>query len=143
MGAGATSTQERKFLVSLAIEACEKEEKAGFFLSMVVDWAMAEILKNPILMEKAEAEVRHVFDRNGNADEGGIHELRYLKLVIKEIEITSSCSFVTSKIEMQRCVINGYNKPVKTKVMVNAWAIGRDPNYWSEADRFHPFAQFN
>ncbi|KAK7407757.1 hypothetical protein VNO78_09812 [Psophocarpus tetragonolobus] len=27
---------------------------------------------------------------------------------------------------------------VKSKVIINAWAIGRDPRYWSKAPRFYP-----
>lgn len=27
---------------------------------------------------------------------------------------------------------------MKTKVIINGWAIGRDPHYWSESERFHP-----
>lgn len=27
---------------------------------------------------------------------------------------------------------------MKTKVIVNAWAIGRDPKYWTEPERFYP-----
>jgi len=38
----------------------------------------------------------------------------------------------------QTCEIHGYNIPAKTKVIVNAWAIGRDPNYWTEPERFYP-----
>ncbi|PHU29623.1 hypothetical protein BC332_01716 [Capsicum chinense] len=32
--------------------------------------------------------------------------------------------------------INGYTIPRKTKVMVNAWAIGRDSKYWNDAESF-------
>ncbi|XLR36892.1 hypothetical protein S83_021552 [Arachis hypogaea] len=39
---------------------------------------------------------------------------------------------------LKYCEINGYTIPVGTQVFVNAWAIGRDPKYWSEAERFYP-----
>ena len=35
-------------------------------------------------------------------------------------------------------IIDGYEIPVKTKVMINVWAIGRDPQYWTDAERFVP-----
>uniref|UniRef100_A0A2N9FSZ4 Uncharacterized protein n=1 Tax=Fagus sylvatica TaxID=28930 RepID=A0A2N9FSZ4_FAGSY len=38
----------------------------------------------------------------------------------------------------ERCILNGYEIPVKTKVIINAWAIGRDPKYWTEAEKFYP-----
>ncbi|WMV07210.1 hypothetical protein MTR67_000595 [Solanum verrucosum] len=34
--------------------------------------------------------------------------------------------------------INGYTIPLKTKVMVNTWAIGRDPKYWNDSESFKP-----
>ncbi|GLU23890.1 hypothetical protein SLE2022_398650 [Rubroshorea leprosula] len=52
--------------------------------STMVDWAMAEMVKNPEVLEKAQKEVRRVFDKQGDVDEASIHELRYLTAVIKE-----------------------------------------------------------
>ncbi|GLT98117.1 hypothetical protein SLE2022_156370 [Rubroshorea leprosula] len=52
--------------------------------STVVEWAMSEMLRNPRIMEQAQAEVRHVFAGEGNVDEARLDELKYLKLVIKE-----------------------------------------------------------
>ncbi|KAH7546907.1 hypothetical protein FEM48_Zijuj01G0250500 [Ziziphus jujuba var. spinosa] len=34
--------------------------------------------------------------------------------------------------------INGYWIPLKIKVIVNAWAIGRDPRYWTYPESFVP-----
>ncbi|MQL41643.1 cytochrome P450, partial [Escherichia coli] len=34
--------------------------------------------------------------------------------------------------------INGYDIPAKSKVLINVWAIGRDPKCWTEAESFHP-----
>ncbi|PPD90172.1 hypothetical protein GOBAR_DD12930 [Gossypium barbadense] len=52
--------------------------------SITVEWTMAELLKNPGIMEKAKNEVRRVFTGKGYVDEGSIHELKYVKAVIKE-----------------------------------------------------------
>jgi hypothetical protein len=38
----------------------------------------------------------------------------------------------------ERCKIDGYEIPIKTKVIINAWAIGRDPAYWHDAESFIP-----
>ncbi|XVF77117.1 hypothetical protein PTKIN_Ptkin14bG0014800 [Pterospermum kingtungense] len=34
------------------------------------------------------------------------------------------------------CEVKGYEIVAKTRVLINAWAIGRDPNYWPDAERF-------
>jgi len=36
----------------------------------------------------------------------------------------------------EACVINAYEIHAKIKVIINAWAVGRDPVYWNEAKRF-------
>ncbi|KAH7546898.1 hypothetical protein FEM48_Zijuj01G0249600 [Ziziphus jujuba var. spinosa] len=38
----------------------------------------------------------------------------------------------------ERCEINGYEIPIKTKVILNAYAIARDPKYWTDPDSFNP-----
>ena len=107
--------------------------------STVVEWAMLEMLKNPRLMEKAQAEVRQVFGRKGNVDETCLHELKFLKLIIKEtLRLHPPSPFLLPRESRESCVINGYEIPAKTRVLVNAWAIGRDPRYWTEAERFYP-----
>ncbi|BAT98774.1 hypothetical protein LR48_Vigan06g147200 [Vigna angularis] len=49
-----------------------------------IDWTMAEMIRNPRVMKKAQAEVREVFKMNERVDETCINEMKYLKLVIKE-----------------------------------------------------------
>ncbi|GMP65089.1 hypothetical protein CsSME_00026048 [Camellia sinensis var. sinensis] len=104
-----------------------------------VDWAMSEMMKNPRIMRKAQAEVRQVFNGKGKVDETGIQELNYLKLVIKEtLRLHPALPLLLPRECGERCEINGYEIPVKTKVIINAWAIGRDPNYWSDPECFRP-----
>lgn len=45
---------------------------------------MCEMIKNPRVIKKAEAEAREVFNRRGKVDETGIKEMMYMKLVVKE-----------------------------------------------------------
>ncbi|CAL5405368.1 unnamed protein product [Camellia sinensis] len=107
--------------------------------SGVVEWAMSEMQKNPEVMKRAQAEVRHVFDGKKNVDETCIHELKYLNSVIKEtLRLHPSAPLLLPRESNEQCTINGYKIPVKTKIIVNAWAIGRDPRYWNEAEKFEP-----
>ncbi|XP_019198921.1 PREDICTED: cytochrome P450 71D7-like [Ipomoea nil] len=38
----------------------------------------------------------------------------------------------------EESIVNGYTIPLKTKVMINAWAIGRDPEYSKDPESFIP-----
>ncbi|GAU28387.1 hypothetical protein TSUD_257150 [Trifolium subterraneum] len=107
--------------------------------SGVVLWTMSEIVKNPKVMEEAQAEVRRVFDKKGYVDETKVHQLIYLQSVIKEtFRLHPIIPLLVPRESRERCQINGYEIPAKTRVIVNAWAIGRDPKYWIEPESFKP-----
>ncbi|WCJ26027.1 cytochrome P450 family 71 subfamily B polypeptide 13 [Euphorbia peplus] len=107
--------------------------------STTMEWAMAELMKNPRVMEQAQAQVRKVFGRKGYVEEGGLDELSYLKLVIKEsLRLHPPFPLLLPRESREECDINGYKIPTNTNVLVNAWAIGRDPNCWEQAEEFIP-----
>ncbi|KAJ7960901.1 Cytochrome P450 [Quillaja saponaria] len=105
----------------------------------IMQWAMSELLKNPKVLEETQAEVRRVFDKKGLVDEAALDELKYLKAVVKEaLRLHPPIPLLLPRESSERCEINGYEMPAKTRVIINAWAIARDPNYWTEADKFKP-----
>nr|KYP38904.1 Cytochrome P450 71D11 [Cajanus cajan] len=111
----------------------------GETTSTSINWAMAEMIKDPRVMKKAQIEVREVFDRKGRVDEICIKELKYLKLIVMEtLRLHPPAPLLLPRENGQACEIHGYHVPVKSKIIINAWAIGRDPNHWTEPDRFYP-----
>ena len=36
------------------------------------------------------------------------------------------------------CVVNGFDIPQKSRVLINVWAIGRDPDTWTNPEEFIP-----
>ncbi|KAL8462280.1 hypothetical protein ACS0TY_033360 [Phlomoides rotata] len=107
--------------------------------STTMDWAMAEMLKNPSILEKAQDEVRKVFESKGWVDESCIHELTYLKSVVNEtLRLHPPLPLLLPRKCIQACEINGYQIPADTKIIVNAWAINRDSNHWINPDCFQP-----
>ena len=50
----------------------------------VMEWAMSEMMKNPKVMEKAQAEVRNLFKGKNIVRDSDMMQLSYLKSVIKE-----------------------------------------------------------
>jgi len=100
---------------------------------------MAEMLKNPKVLKKAQTEVRVTFNKEGKVDEACFDELKYLKAIIKEaLRIHPPGPLLIPRECGQACEIDGYHIPIKSRVIINAWAIGRDPKYWTDPDKFYP-----
>ncbi|CAI0375619.1 unnamed protein product [Linum tenue] len=110
-----------------------------------IEWNISEMIKNPRVLHKAQQEVRQVFgddcDEKNAFGEAGLHRLKYLDMVIAESFRLHPPGPLLAPRENrdQRVELNSYDEvPVNSYVIVNAWAINRDPRYWTEAERFFP-----
>ncbi|WCJ36712.1 cytochrome P450 family 71 subfamily B polypeptide 23 [Euphorbia peplus] len=134
--------KNRNFQVPLTYESIKAsilEMLVGSELtSKVIEWAMAELMKNPSEMRKAQEEVRLVFGEKGKVDESRFQDLKFFKLIVKETLRLHPPGALIARECRERTRIGGYNIHPKTKIIVNAWAIGRDPNTWTEARKFSP-----
>ncbi|KAL8120675.1 cytochrome P450 CYP71D312-like [Apium graveolens] len=107
--------------------------------SAVLEWTMSELMRNPKVMKKLQAEVRQVGNGKERIEETDIPRMSYLKLVVKEaLRLHAPVPLLLPRECRKECEIDGYTIPVGTKVIVNAWAIGRDPEYWADAESFIP-----
>ncbi|RYQ80399.1 hypothetical protein Ahy_Scaffold1g106839 isoform B [Arachis hypogaea] len=104
-----------------------------------IEWAMAEMIKNPRVMAKAQAELREALRGKKTIHETDIEDLCYLKLVVKEtLRLHSPSPLLIPRECTEATNIHGYAIPIKTRVMVNVWAIARDPQYWHDSESFIP-----
>ncbi|KAJ8429252.1 hypothetical protein Cgig2_026288 [Carnegiea gigantea] len=104
-----------------------------------LEWAMLELLKNLNVMERAQLEVRKVFQGYREIEEASLSQLKFLKLVIKEIlRLHPPAPLLILRESIKHCQIQGYNIPPTTRVVVNAWAIATAPKCWIEPDMFKP-----
>ncbi|KAL7592681.1 hypothetical protein Lser_V15G34023 [Lactuca serriola] len=104
-----------------------------------LEWLMSELVRNPKVLKKAQTEVREVLRGKKEVHEADIQGLNYLKLVIKEsMRLHPSLPLLLPRECRESCEIEGYVIPVKTKVIINAWALARDPEYWHDAESFLP-----
>ncbi|KAH6814709.1 hypothetical protein C2S51_023727 [Perilla frutescens var. frutescens] len=103
----------------------------------ILDWVMIELLRNPQVMAKAQTEVREMM-KGGSIEEEDIQKMPYLKVVIMETLRLHPQVSIIPRATKEPCQISGYTIPGKVKVLVNAWAIQRDPDYWADPEKFQP-----
>lgn len=107
--------------------------------STTLEWAMSELVRNPRVMKKAQAELREAFEGQRKLTEADMEKLTYLPLVIKEtMRLHIPVPFLLPRVCRETCRVMGYDIPEGTKVLVNAWAIARDERYWEDPDVFRP-----
>ncbi|XP_058089139.1 cytochrome P450 71A1-like [Magnolia sinica] len=107
--------------------------------AVTLEWAMAELMRNPHVMEKAQAEVRRVVGRKAKVEEDNLIQMDYLKFIIKEtLRLHPPGPLLIPHESTTSVTLQGYHISAKTRVLINVWAIGRDPKSWENADEFLP-----
>ncbi|XP_010047103.2 isoflavone 3'-hydroxylase-like [Eucalyptus grandis] len=107
--------------------------------AVTIEWAMSLLLNHPNVMKKAQAELDDVIGRDRLANEADIHKLPYLQNIINEaLRLFPPAPLLVPHESTEDCMIGGFNVPRGTMILVNAWAIQRDPKLWDEPTSFIP-----
>ncbi|RVX20300.1 Flavonoid 3',5'-hydroxylase 2 [Vitis vinifera] len=105
----------------------------------IIEWSLAEMLKNPSILKRAQEEMDHVIGRNRRLVESDLPKLPYLQAICKEsLRKHPSTPLNLPRVSTQACEVNGYYIPENTRLSVNIWAIGRDPDVWENPEEFRP-----
>jgi len=108
-------------------------------ISVALGWAMTELLKHPIVMQKVQGEVRSVGGDRRNVTEKDLCNMHYLKAVVKEtLRLHPPVPLLLPRESMQDTKVMGYDIATGTQIIVNAWAISRDPSFWNQPQEFQP-----
>lgn len=103
-----------------------------------LEWAMAELIRHPHMMETAQAEVRRVVGKKKKVEEEDLNKLDYLKSIIKETLRFHPAAPMIWLETRTSVIVKGYQIPAKTRVFINVWAVTRDENSWENVDEFLP-----
>ncbi|XP_076903275.1 cytochrome P450 Tp4149-like [Bidens hawaiensis] len=104
-----------------------------------LEWALSEIIKNPTVMKKLQQEVIKVAQGRSMISEEDLEKLSCLKAVVKEsLRLHTPGPLLVPRKAMQDVKLLGYDIASDTQVIINVWAIGRDPTLWEEPNEFRP-----
>ncbi|KAL3739372.1 hypothetical protein ACJRO7_020739 [Eucalyptus globulus] len=105
-----------------------------------LEWAMAELLHNPEKIALAHEELDRVISGDGGTlQEPDITRLPYLQAIVKEtLRLHPPVPFLIPHKAESDVEIGGFRLPRHAQVLVNVWAMGRDPGIWSNPNSFMP-----
>ncbi|PIA63064.1 hypothetical protein AQUCO_00200830v1 [Aquilegia coerulea] len=104
-----------------------------------VEWAIAELIRHPKILAKSLEELDTVVGKDRLVAESDLSQLPYLQAIIKEtFRLHPSTPLSLPRMATEDCEIDGYFIPKNTTLLVNVWAISRDPAIWTNPLEFQP-----
>lgn len=90
-------------------------------------------------MARLRKEIADSVQVHGKIEEGEVLGLPYLQAVVKEtMRLRLLVPFLVPRKAEKEVKLKGYIIPKDTQILVNAWAIARDSDYWENATSFMP-----
>lgn len=104
-----------------------------------VEWILSELFRQPRVMKKVQEELEQTIGLTRMVDETELDNLKYLDMVVKEsFRLHPPVPLLLPHAAMDDCTVEGYHITKESRVIVNAWSIGRDPNTWKDPEKFIP-----
>ncbi|XP_065847598.1 cytochrome P450 81Q32-like [Euphorbia lathyris] len=104
-----------------------------------LEWAMSLLLNHPEVLQKARKELDKVVGKDRLVDESDCSRLPYLHSIINEtLRLYPVTPLLVPHESSADCTIGGYDIPAGTMLLVNAWALHRDPTVWDDPTSFKP-----
>ncbi|KAG6766735.1 hypothetical protein POTOM_027906 [Populus tomentosa] len=107
-------------------------------VASAIEWVMAELMKSPEDQKRVQQELAEVVGLERRVEESDIDKLTFLKCALKETLRMHPPIPLLLHETSEDAEVAGYFIPKQTRVMINAYAIGRDKNSWEDPDAFKP-----
>ncbi|KAM0936674.1 putative flavonoid 3'-monooxygenase [Dioscorea sansibarensis] len=107
--------------------------------SSTVEWVLAELIRHPDILAMAQSELDTVIGRGRLVAESDLHKLPLMQAIIKEtFRLHPPTPLSLPRTAFETCQVAGYQIPKSATLLVNVWAIARDPEVWPNALEFDP-----
>lgn len=107
--------------------------------ALTMEWAMSLLSNHTEVMEKLRKEIEHNAPSDRLIEDSDLSKLPYLRCIINEtLRLFPVAPILLPHMSSTNCTVGGYDISRNTTLMVNVWAIHRDPNIWEEPTKFMP-----
>ncbi|KAH0900581.1 hypothetical protein HID58_040084 [Brassica napus] len=112
--------------------------------ALTVEWAMSNLLNHPQVLETTRQNIdTHIVPSSSSnrrlLKEDDLVNMNYLNCVVSEtLRLCPVAPLMVPHFSSSDCVIGGFDVPRDTIVLVNLWAIHRDPRVWDDPTSFKP-----
>ncbi|KAK6134874.1 hypothetical protein DH2020_031358 [Rehmannia glutinosa] len=107
--------------------------------STTLEWAFSLLLQNPDILTKARSEIDNLVGKHCLITESDVSKIPYLLNIIKEtLRMHPAAPLLTPHLSSDECIVGGFRVPHGTMLLVNAWDIQNNPQYWNDPEKFKP-----
>ena len=101
--------------------------------------AIQELLKQPILHKRALDELDEVVGKERLVEESDMPNLPLIQNIIKEtLRIHPPAQLLIPHGNFEPCEVAGHHIPANSSVLINLYALSRDPSFWKSPLEFSP-----
>ncbi|CAH8325207.1 unnamed protein product [Eruca vesicaria subsp. sativa] len=106
--------------------------------AQTTQWIIAELINRPEILKTLREEIESFVGKTRLIQETDLANLPYLQAVVKEGLRLHPHSPILVRNATEGCKIGEFYIPKNTTMIINTYAVMRDPNSWEEPDKFQP-----
>ena len=107
--------------------------------SNAVEWALAEMINQPDLLQRATQELDNVVGNSRQVQESDLAKLNFVKACAREaFRLHPIAPFNIPHVAMKDTTIGNFFVPKGSHVLLSRIGLGRNPEVWDEPLKFKP-----
>ncbi|XP_039155015.1 cytochrome P450 CYP82D47 [Eucalyptus grandis] len=106
---------------------------------LTLTWVLSLLLNHKHILKRAQEEMDLMVGKDKWIQDSDIENLPYLQAIVKEtLRLYPTAPLAAPHEARADCTVSGYRIPKGTRIIINVWKLHRDPQVWSNPEKFLP-----